>query len=231
MNQLTTGDLHFVLSRTPQDVREILKARECIMGGGFIRDTIANSECSDIDLFVSNTDTAAEVNNALVATREGCKPHHSKNAITIIAPPRLPIQIITRWVFPDGESVVRSFDFTTCAVAVWWSKEAEAWRSACHPAFYSDLAARRLVYTSPPREEDAGGSMLRAIKFVARGYTIQPDSLAGVIARVARAVRWDEAHNEHLAASAICGLLREVDPLRVIDGLEIAPEEHGAVAK
>ena len=42
----------------------------------------------------------------------------------------------------------------------------------CNIRFYPDLAARRLVYTSPLRNEDAGGSILRVLKFYQRGYRI-----------------------------------------------------------
>ena len=34
--------------------------------------------------------------------------------------------------------------------------------------FYPDLAARRLVYTAPVRDEEAGGSLLRVRKFIER---------------------------------------------------------------
>src|SRR3546814_3214275 len=86
------------------------------------------------------------------------------------------IQFITRWTFPRAADLWASFDFTVCQAAVWRTPDGH-WCSTCIDRFYVDLAARRLVYTSPVRDEEASGSMLRVIKYVKRGYSIQVDSL------------------------------------------------------
>ena len=92
------------------------------------------------------------------------------------------------------------------------------WRSICHDRFYEDLAAKRLRYTAPVRNEDAGGSLLRVLKFYQRGYRIPLDSLGAVVARLLNDVRMQAVMNGHEAtrerhlAKVLTGLLREVDP-------------------
>src|SRR3546814_19001015 len=63
--------------------------------------------------------------------------------------------------------------------------------------------------------------MLRVIKYVRRGYTIQVTSLGAVIARLAMAVKPEKLGDaEGRWGFVIAGLLREVDPALVVDGLE-----------
>ena len=115
-----------------------------------------------------------------------------------------------------------------CQAVIWFDDSDKIWKSCVSDTFYSDLAAHRLVYTFPKREEAAGGSILRVRKFLQRGYNIQAWSLAGVISRLLIAVEKDSIlakEGELGLAKVITGLLREVDPLVVIDGVE-AIDEH-----
>ena len=59
---------------------------------------------------------------------------------------------------------------------------------------------------------------MRVKKFLARGYNIQPLSLAGVMSRVFKKVDWARLEEGEDPTAIICGLLREVDPLTVVDG-------------
>jgi hypothetical protein len=148
----------------------------------------------------------------------------SDNAYTIYGYTTTP-QIVHRWTFPNPREVVPSFDFTIACAAFWWSPESHIvpaqWESLCDPNFYSDLAAKRLVYRSPERNEDAGGSMLRVLKFYQRGYRIPLDSMGAVIARLCQGVKWSEIardaklngiSEEQQLGDVLSGLLREVDP-------------------
>lgn len=221
--KLTRDDLIFITARIPRDVRELMVKYGLFLGGGFIRETIAGSPPHDIDLFGPSTALLWTAADELGLTREA-RVFKTDNAITLIAAPRLPVQFITRWIFLDGSDVLESFDFTVCQAVVWWN--GSSWSSAIAESFYSDLAARRLVYTSPKREEAAGGSMMRVRKFLARGYNIQAKSLAAVMARMFIAVRNNpEFATEEGVSTILNGLLREVDPLLVVDGIE-AVEEH-----
>lgn len=77
--------------------------------------------------------------------------------------------------------------------------------------FYPDLAAKRLTYCAPKRIEEAGGSLLRVLKFYRRGYIIPLDSLAAVIARLTSPPGADSS-GELQVAGEYLKLLRMVDP-------------------
>src|SRR3546814_20864227 len=129
------------------------------------------------------------------------------------------VQFITRWTFDNAADLVASFDFTVCQAAIWRNRLGE-WKSLISNSFYIDLAGRRLVYTAPEREEEAGGSMLRVIKYVRRGYTIQVTRLGAVLARLTMAFtpgRLGDAEGRR--GFVIACLLRDVDPAPVFDGL------------
>jgi hypothetical protein len=227
-SQLTPNDLRFVMQRTPKDVRELmmLHSGKLFMGGGFIRAIVAGETPNDIDLFGGDAKWLDAVATGLMAQRPGSRLHKTKYAITLITPDRMPIQFITRWTFDDPMQLVASFDFTVCQAAI-AAKNGNAWQSVIAANFYIDLAGRRLVYTKPIRNEDAGGSMLRVIKYVKRGYSIQVSSLGAVAARLARGVRGcDGGLEESDHGRMIAGLLREVDPLLVVDGLDVVDDHE-----
>lgn len=245
MQQLTASDLNFVLTRTPRDILAQLKQFPGILflAGGFIRATIAGEKVSDIDLFGPTESFCVQQANALAVKRKA-RVHKTNNAITVLAPPRVPVQYITRWTFSGPAELVSSFDFTICQAAIWADKvevKAEGvnpgykFRSLICDNFYPDLAARRLVYTQPKRIEETGGSLMRAFKFVKKGYNIQAPSIAGLVARtisgvdmraVEKSVAIDGGTVEERTAFVVMGLLRQVDPLVVIDGVDFVDEHQ-----
>lgn len=237
MSALSGTDLNFVLRRVPHDVRDLMKLRGIFLAGGFIRATVAGEKVSDIDLFGSSIESLKLDAMQFAIARQG-RMHTTDNALTVLTPARrLPVQFITKWLYAPGEQekLLAEFDFTIAQAVIWWDKN--GWHSAIGESFYRDLAARRLVYTFPQRAEAAGGSLLRARKFLMRGYNIQAEALAGVISRLVSGVKEDEAFGgliaelgrEKAMAQVMSGLLREVDPLIVIDGVDIA-DEHADIA-
>ena len=227
MNTLTQQDLQFVVRRIPRDIRDLLTANPLFIAGGFIRETIAGGQVNDIDIFGPSLVHLLDAAHAITKGREA-RLHKTDNAITILAPPRMPVQFITRWMFDAATPLLESLDFTVCQVVIWFDKEAACWKSEAAPGFYPDLAARRLVYTSPVREEEAGGSLMRVRKFLGRGYNIQATSLGAVVSRVVSKVTNIDSLTEHRRGEVIAGLLHEVDPLLVVDGLEPV-NEHAAI--
>lgn len=238
MDQLQGRDLQLVVTRLPKAIRAMLMEDSNLsLAGGFIRATIAGERPSDIDIF-GNSQNQLELAAYKLSVKQRARIHKTDNAWTVLNHPRTAVQFIKRWLFQGAEAIVKSFDFTICQVAVWWNdvggsedehgKPKGCWASACSEAFYPDLAARRLVYTSPERNEDAGGSILRVRKYVANGYNIQAPSLGAVIARMIRDL--DPAKvkltNETQVAMILTGLLREVDPLLIVDGLEFVDEHE-----
>jgi hypothetical protein len=168
------------------------------IGGGFLRSLVAGDPINDIDIFVTSKDEAQRLAYQLQGSqRRGGKPYETGNAFTLsVFKPTL--QIIHRWTFDSAQSVSDIFDFTCCCAAFWWGPQwsagdtappgANGWRSVCDERFYPDVAAKRLIYRSPVRNEDAGGSMLRVLKYYQKGYRIPLDSLAAVISRLVQGV-------------------------------------------
>ena len=251
MRELAWHDFQWCLRRTPRRVLELLKEKPgaVFVGGGFVRAVIANEPVNDIDLFTTDKDSATAAARFLLDLKEGQdagrKIHATDNAFTVKGL-RMPVQIIHRWTYTTPEQLMTSFDFTIAMAGFWWEKTGEdivvqgvdgttvttqvtkvgKWHSICDDHFYEDLAGKRLRYTSPQRNEDAGGSMLRVLKFYQRGYRIPLDSLGAVMARLTNAVKLEQfeaighggdrfgtdQEREREWAWILTGLLREVDP-------------------
>ena len=226
MRNLNRQDLQWTLRRCPAFVLKLMKDRPgtVFLGGGFVRACVANEPANDVDLFVGSALEGREAAVYLQSKNPGATLFESENAFTIRGGGlHLPVQIIHRWTYDSAAALVQSFDFTIAMAGVWWSAmelnvSAAGWRSVCDDRFYEDLAAKRLRYTSPLRNEDAGGSLLRVLKFYQRGYRIPLDSLGAVVARLANdieAFKVLEGHadgREAQLAKVFTGLLREVDP-------------------
>lgn len=218
MMQLLVNDLVWCVNRLPKLLRKLMKEspNQLIVAGGYIRSCIANEEVNDIDVFSPSAAHAQMCVNILqLAGPDVLKVVKTENAFTICTKP-YPIQFIYKWVFAEPKNVIPSFDFTVAKAAIWY--DGKDWVSLCDVRFYIDLAAKRLVYCCPIRNEAAGGSMLRVLKFYQRGYRIPLDSMGAVISRLVQAVSMQEIANhpkeeqEKQLAKVLTGLLREVDP-------------------
>lgn len=215
-SQLNDRDVAWITRRIPQEVRELLRSRsDVFLAGGFIRACIAGEDVQDVDLFAPSKDVANLI--ALKLKGDG-KLIETENAFTVFIRD-MPVQVIHRWTFSAPVQAIESFDFTIACSAVWFvprgASNTDRWESLCHQDFYADLAAKRLVYTKPQRNEDAGGSILRVLKFYQRGYRIPLDSLGAVIARLVKGVDFEclPATSEDCLGQVLTGLLLEVDPL------------------
>lgn len=228
LQPLNRYDLQACTRRLPKAVLDLLKAnpRRACVAGGYIRAVIAGEKVSDVDIFAQNKDHAKAL--ALDLSKEQRagrlvehRIHETDNAFTVLGYPLDP-QIIHRWTFEDVMDVCPSFDFTIACAVLFYCDRLNEWQGFCDARFYQDLAAKRLVYRLPQREEEPGGSMLRILKFYARGYRIPLDSLGAVIARCVKDIDMKGVtllgHNEALdhekaLAKIITGRLVEVDPL------------------
>jgi hypothetical protein len=205
-------DLSFCVLRLPRSVKEVMKAEKwqgkVYVAGGYIRSVITNEKMNDVDLFVGSKDEAHLLALEL-SSATGKKLYETDNAITILCNPT--IQVIHRWTFPEPVSVRKSFDFTICSAVIYYDGQ---WKSDCDPTFYQDLAAKRLVYKNPERNEDAGGSLLRVLKYYQKGYRIPIDSLGLVVARTIAEIDTVRCPLSDVKGTAkiITGLLRIVDP-------------------
>ncbi len=215
MDTLLHEDVKWCLTRLPKFLVKMMKEEQAsiVLGGGFIRACITNEKVSDIDLFSKSKESAELFARRYVGDKgrllETC------NTFTIVERSKIPVQFIHRWVYEKPELILPSFDFTIARVAIWF--DGDNWRGICDTNFYPDLAAKRLVYCSPVRIEEAGGSLLRVLKFYQRGYRIPLQSLAATIAQLVSAVDMDAVNNCHGSLEErltfiLSGLLREVDP-------------------
>ncbi|MFZ3047007.1 MAG: hypothetical protein WA151_13930 [Desulfatirhabdiaceae bacterium] len=217
MPELNQYDLKWCVRRLPSQLRSLIKKEEIVVAGGFIRSSIGNTDINDIDLFIPDRSYAKDLVLSLVDGKEK-KLVTTLNAITIKGLKHT-VRFITRWIYDSPIDVLSSFDFTICQAAFWWDHYCQRWASACSDGFYQDLAAKRLIYTNPVREEEPGGSMLRVLKYYQKGFRITMTSFADIITRLSSGVRYDEkmvGRNHDLNSAQykkiVLGLLRDVDP-------------------
>ena len=232
--QLAKHDVSWAIRRLPYKVSELLRKHPdtVFLAGGFIRSIIAGEPVNDIDLFTPSKELAKDYCEEIKAKDENI--FETENALSIKVG-KIQVQFITRWLYDDPAQLIKSFDFTIAKSIIWFGRcpvlGDMRWMSLCDDDFYPDLAGKRLVYTSPDRNEDAGGSMLRVLKFYHRGYRIPLDSLGAVIARLDRGVdraKFESscgqgAKPEGQYARVVTGLLREVDPNVGVDHIAYLP--------
>ncbi len=152
-SQLRPPDIYRVLCKLPKDVRSLLMEHKIYLAGGFIRAVIAGEELSDIDLFGEGRDFLEARATALALSRKG-RVYETKNAFTVLAAGRTPVQFIHRWQFHNWMDLLNSFDFTIAKAVLWYQPEMASaipgagdlpplWKSGTAPTFYPDLAAHR----------------------------------------------------------------------------------------
>jgi hypothetical protein len=207
--ELIQEDLNWCLRVLPEVVFKMLKENpnKVFVSGGFIRSCVSGEKVNDVDIFTTSKETAE-----LLARRIADEKHRlieTQNAFTVLGY-KYTLQFIFRWCFETPEECIKSFDFTIARAAIW--DDGNAYKSVIDDRFYIDLAAKRLVYCSPQRNEDAGGSLLRLLKFYQRGYRAPLTTMGSVIARLIQGLEdrgnWTEENNSKI----ILGLLHEVDP-------------------
>jgi hypothetical protein len=210
--KLDTQDVMWAIQRMPSNLRSIMRDEtwhgSIFVGGGYLRSIVANEKINDVDVFVKSEKDAELLAYKLCNDKKDVVK--TDNAYTIKG--KVAIQIIYRWLFEKPEDVSNSFDFTVCCAVVFF--DGKAFDSFCDERFYVDLAAKRIVYRQPMRNEDAGGSMLRVLKYYQKGYRIPLDSLGDIIARLVKEidVKKVDLKNEIAVGKIITALLREVDP-------------------
>ena len=245
--ELTPRHLHTCVARLPKDVRKAAAEYAKIglplfIAGGYIRARLTGQAPSDIDILGPSKEVVEAAAKTVHGGREGSRLHRTQNALTILCPPRTPVQFIHRWTYDDPAKLLGEFDFTIAQAVIWCEIAAPPqgraastkhlkWRSLCAAAYYEDLAVSELVYTKPERAEDVGGSLLRAFKFTKRGFYASPETIGRLVSRLMTGILDREGRpiEMNLAPSKsmeqfVTAKLREVDPLYVIDGVDLLPE-------
>ena len=213
MGCLDPIDVEWCVRRLHPEIRELLEGnpKTAAVAGGFIRACIAGEEICDTDIFTDSKEKAKLLAHRLSdgVLRFGRKLIETENAYTVT---KINAQFIHRWTYDDPRKICASFDFSVCAAAIWYDADKNRWDSDCHERFYRDLAAKRLVYLKPIRDEAPGGSLLRVLKYYQRGYRITIPALASVLTRFDAGIEKERGRYQGDPEGIILGLLREVDP-------------------
>lgn len=176
MIPLSPHDVRWSVARLPRRVAGLLAAlgSRALVGGGHVRASIAKEEGSDVDVFVRDQATAD-----VLVDKLGEPDFETQFAFTYFGD-HAPIQVVHYWHFKTPDELLEHFDFTVTQAVIW--RDRSAWAGRCSEHFYPDLAARRLVYTQhegrPPLE--AGGTLLRLLRYAGKGYTAPLTTLAQV---------------------------------------------------
>lgn len=230
---LNRQDVVWAVRRLPKQVAELMSTLpdEAIIAGGYLRSIVANTPVNDIDIFAPSKEKALLWAEALKGKTDG-RLWQTDNAYTVKFRGAPAVQFIHRWTFNTPEECISSFDFSIATACIYMTRKhstdpnAKAvWGGVCSDLFYGDLAAKRLTYLVPVRNEDAGGSLLRVLKFYQDGFRIPLDSMGAVIARLLTGVRKASYAmcSEAQMAKILTGLLYEVDPNAVMDRIPYMP--------
>lgn len=226
MTTLRDSDLHRVVQMLPEDVRVLIRQHGFALAGGSIRARVSGDAVSDFDLYAPASLTQEAISAAAIVFAEarGSRVFTGRNALTIATVGRTPVQIITRYRMGTPDDLIRRFDFTVAQAVVWYSDG--HWLSLISDDFYADVAARRLVYVNPSAPYEVGASLLRARKFLRRGWQLPIPSLTDLVVRLVCEVEQVRvAVDPDVIRGVIRGQLLELDPLTVIDGVEVREDE------
>ncbi len=179
--------LNDVLARLPQSLRMVIEGQRntVFIAGGFVRDTMAQLEPKDIDIFT--TDDVSEVKVNAIVSRLGRQVAMSGNSDTFDVE-GMPVQVISRWFASSADELFELFDFRCCKVAIEWSDGSWKFRSAGLLTLI-DVLGLRLTYCNPVRNDDGEGSIHRAFRLQKRGWHIDGSEIDRIIERVKKSAR------------------------------------------
>jgi len=190
------------LSTVPETILLLLQAfpETLVLAGGSLGDRLADRLPRDYDFFISeNSPLRAEVEKFFSEQLQTSKVTYSQRATTFAGiRGGLPIQLVHLMTFASPEDLLPHFDFTVSMAALWWPKTGNAWKLLVHQTWERDVLTKALTYTpfswpAPPSPDEIksglllggnldpaytrnrlAGSLLRVLRFTARGYTITP---------------------------------------------------------
>lgn len=217
---MLVDDIQHVVERLPSKVRKVVGEHGygTFIAGGFVRAVIANEKPSDIDLFTKSKDDAKALRDELVGA-DGYSFDTDFAYSFMVQGHR--VQVIHRWTFDSYDDLLNSFDFTIARAMVWCEdSEVGTWDGACGRLFYHDLAAKRLRYAMTDQSRHAveiGGTLLRMVKFLRRGYSISPEHLAYIITHATSGQYDANGQPYHTpvdkeTTQQLVDTLREIDP-------------------
>jgi len=223
--ELRPADLSNALTYLSPELATLMREHpgELVVAGGLLRAVVAKEEVRDVDVFAASKELALGAAERLDQGRG--RLLRGKSAVTVVASStyKYPVQLVHRWSFASPAELVESFDFSVCQAVLWYDGLGTA-RGIAGSRFYEDVHYKRLAYSSPVRDEEAGASFLRVLKYYQKGYKISFGSLGKVAARLFAATgptsEDAEARRQREAALAVVltRLLLEAD--RSSDGTD-----------
>lgn len=188
--------VRLIVKHLPDELHNLLVeyGSGLMIGGGYCRDIITGATPKDIDIFATSEKVFRDATESL-DWKDLYVTRRTANAQTFTAEDRIEIQFITRVYYEDHEDAIQSFDFSVCQVAVYFDRCFEEWVGICTPEFMEDLPNFRMRYMAPERDEDPGASVLRMMKFVARGWKISEADIARVVGRFVSRLSDPDAYN------------------------------------
>jgi hypothetical protein len=186
--KLFKEDVDKIVNKIPEKLKTYLKGNihsgvpKLYIAGGFIKSIILNENPYDIDVFGIDYNTIKQASMEL--SIDGKTPIKTDNAFTLTNH-EIPVQFITKYFFKDSLNLIDAFDYTICQAAIWYNLGFNeigdnGFSSVCSDRFYADIAAKRLVYVKPD-DNDVGGTILRLVKFLNRGYNISRSELSKIL--------------------------------------------------
>lgn len=183
---LLPHDVHKVLQRPTLDGKP-----DGAIAGGFVRDVVELDQgfpptamwCApkDIDVFFRSKAQAETFRKQLGGLWDevgaGCWEQLETRAI--------PIQVIHSRKWTTLGELITSFDFRCCQAAFWWGA-GPRWEGFNTQGFIQDVRSKRLVLAEGTDAPPAN-SMLRAHRFMAKGWTMLPSEVSKLVIAIARA--------------------------------------------
>jgi hypothetical protein len=232
--ELNTELLERATALLPVPVRNLLEtAGEAVtVAGGFLRALASPKKevINDIDLFFSRESAVYDALDYLRAYPliVGASEHKTPRSISLRAPGgAYPlIQLITHDYFVSNGALLDSFDYTISKACLWYNPNRSCFMGLMHHAFISDVTCGRLVYTNPVRKEQPASALLRMLKFYNKGYTVDNENMAAILARVCALE--PEQHANLLRALSVTGTIPR--PLRALPAPSLGgPDATGLI--
>jgi hypothetical protein len=186
--RLKPEDFARVMDSIPTKVKVIMQKypRQMVLAGGFIRDLLIGDSPNDIDIFTNGYLGAAHAETLAKEFSQLAEKPIEKSDCAFNVRDEYFTQFIHLVPFQNeydcAYNTLLSFDFTMAQASVYFDR-ADGWDSLVMDGFYNAIENKELVFTFPTISYGGKLSHLsRAFKFVGRGWKIDNDSIAAIIA-------------------------------------------------
>lgn len=188
---LEDSDIRRVIYKLPNSVRELLRRHpgEVVLAGGFIRAVVSGESPRDIDLFVNSdkrSDSRDWMRDAEVYQHSSEIKENDQDWVIKENGLQLGVQVVWRYPFKNPHEILEQFDYTVTKAAIWFDVGNKNIKSdyigIYHERFYQDITRKLLTYSND-RDNEYLMSIPRLIKYIQKGYHIDPASLAALITK------------------------------------------------